>query len=171
MKLISKIFTRFKTNSKALAFANYVIDDYKSLEIKINKLREIMFNLSQARRKNQADERIEYVNHINRLLNYIDSNLDTFIFDYADLKKFINYNQEAKFTNKTKEQINQALSTKNMIRKELEIIIKNFKNMSKKLDNIPTKEIIKRINEILLFEKSGKTRKRLTSIISYPCWR
>lgn len=53
MRLFEKMTKILKDNDRAESYADYVIDDYKCLEIKINKLREIMSNLSKSRRKDK----------------------------------------------------------------------------------------------------------------------
>lgn len=145
MKLFEKMNKILKDNSLAESYADCVIDDYKSMQIKINKLKEVMTKLSQARRKDQANNRIELVKSLYRTLSYIENGFDEFEYNYIDLCHLIILHENMKLTPKINTKVSFAVNTKNELRKEFETIYRNFKSMAKKLEDIPMKEILSRM--------------------------
>ena len=143
-----------RDNDLAESFAEYVIDDYKSLEVKLNKWREVSSILSQTRRKNQADERKELVEHLFRILDYFETSYTTYLYDLYDLCCYLKNNPNINPTKKVSNKLLLAINTKMQLRKELETIYRNFKSMAKKLDDIPLKEILKRMREVFDFNST-----------------
>lgn len=171
MRLFEKLTKQTKDISLVSSYADYVIDNYNSILKKINKFKEVMENLSHSRRKDQAEERENFVEHLFRILSYIDNSFDFYFYDLFDLIKLLENHPELKLNKKTNQQVSYALSTKGLIRKEYETIYHNFKNMAKKLDNIPMKEMLKKMREV--FERDENSRKLRTFRnirISYPNW-
>lgn len=151
MRLFKKMTKILKDNDLAESYADYVIDDYKCLEIKINKLREIMSNLSKSRRKDQASERKELIEGVYRILSYIENSFDEFEYNYIDLCHLLKLNPDLQLTHKVSKKVEFAISTKNELRKDFETIYRNFKNLAKGFDDIPMKEILKLMREVFDF--------------------
>ena len=171
MNLIKKISKILKDNSLAESYSKYVIDDFKSMKIKINKLKEVMIQLSQTRRKNQANERHELVEQLFRMLRYIEISWDTYEYDFIDLNHLLKLHENMNLTTKINEQVSYALNTKNELKKEFETIYKNFQNMAKKLDDIPMKEVLKRMREVFGFDECNDLTKPVRKVIvTYPSW-
>lgn len=160
MRLFEKMTKILRENDLAKSYAEYVIDDYKSLEVKLNKWREVSLTLSKTRRKNQVNERKELVEHLFRILDYFESSYTTYIYDLYDLCHYLKNNPSINPTKKASNKILLAINTKQQLRKEFETIYTTFKNMAKKLDDIPMKEILKRMREVFDFN-STKTNEEL----------
>lgn len=154
MRLFEKMTKILRDNDLAESYAKYVDDDYKSLQIKINKLKEVMTNLSQTRRKDQVKERKELVEHLFRILEYIDNSLCTYEYDFIDLSHLLKLRPDMQLTNKINNKVLNAINSKTQLRKEFEIIYRNFKNMAKKFDDIPMKEILKLMREVFDFNST-----------------
>lgn len=152
MRLFEKMTKILKDNNLAESYADYVIDDYKSVKVKLEKWHEISSALSKTRKKNQKHEREKIVWHLIRILSYLENSLDEFEYDYIDLCHLLKLNPNLQLTHKVSKKVEFAISTKNELRKEFETIYKNFKNMAKKFDDIPMKEILKLMREVFDFE-------------------
>ena len=172
MRLFEKLTKQTKDISLVSSYADYVIDDYDTILNKINKFKEVMETLSHSRRKDQSKERENLVEHLFRILSYIDNNFDFYFYDLIDLIKFLENHPELKLNKKTNQHISNALSTKGLIKKEFETIYHNFKNMAKKLDNIPLKEMLKKMSEVFSFDENieNKISSKTRIIITYPSW-
>lgn len=171
MRIFEKLTKQTKEISLVSSYADYVIDDYNTILNKINKFKEVTETLSHSRRKDQAKERENLAEHLFRILTYIDNNLDFYFYDLIDLIKFLENHPELILNKKTNQHIDFALRTKGLIKKEYETIYHNFKNMAKKLDNIPMKEMLKKMSEV--FEREENSRKlkpRKQCKICYPSW-
>ncbi len=151
MKLFEKMNKILRDNSKAESYSQYVIEDFKSVENKLEKWHEISHTLLTTRKKSETKNREELVYHLLRILDYIEGSLDTFEYDYIDLCQLIRINPDMNLKTKINEQVSYALSTKSELKKQFGIIYKNFQNMAKKLDDIPMKEILKRMREVFDF--------------------
>lgn len=171
MRLFEKMNKILRDNSKAESYSLYVIDDFKSVEKKLEKWHEISHSLSITRKKSETKNREELVCHLFRILDYIESSLDTYDYDYVDLCQLIKINPEMNLTTKINKQVSYALSTKSELKKQFEIIYKNFQNMAKKFDDIPMKEILKRMRKVFGFEEyKDLTKPDRRTIVSYPSW-
>ena len=73
MGLIKKLNQNLRDNEFAKTYSNYVIKNYENLENnEINKLREIMIEISNTKRKDNAKEREKLVLSLFKILDYID---------------------------------------------------------------------------------------------------
>ena len=151
MNLIEKLTKKTQDNSLTNSYCDYVLDDYKSMKVKIDKLKEVLTTLSETRRKDQGLERYELISHLFRVLDYIESGYEDYLYDYHDLKKHLRINSNMKLKEKTLLNVQKAFQTKNLIKKDFEIIYKNFKNISKGFEDIPMKRILKRMREAFDF--------------------
>ena len=152
MLLIEKMNKIVKDNNLAESYADYVIADYKSMKVKLEKWHETSSVLSKTRRKNEAHEREKIVLHLKRILSYIENGLDEFEYNYIDLCHLLKLNPDIQLIPKISKKVEFAINTKNEIKKEFENIYRNFKNMAKKFDDIPMKEILKLMREVFDFE-------------------
>ena len=152
MSLLKRINKILKDDELTYSYSNYVIHDYENIMVKINKFKEVMTTLSNTRRKNQAQERKELVEHLFRILKYIDISLETYTYDLVDLCVYVKNNQDMNPSHKTIKQKECALNTKVKLTQEFETIYINFKNMTKKLDNIPMKELLTSMRKIFDFK-------------------
>ncbi len=160
MRLFEKMNKIIKDNLLE-SYSDYVIDDYKSMQVKINKLKEVMTNLSKARRKDQAKERSELVEQLFRILEYIDNSLD-YEYNLIDLCHLLKLHSDMQLTPKVSKQVSYAINTKNELRKDYETIYRNFKNMAKKFDDIPMKEILKCMREVFDFDNINQNESNHT---------
>ena len=138
MTLIKKIINFYNHNSNADYESTFVINDYNGIMIKLNKLRKIIDNLSKLRKKNQAQEREELIDHLYRTLYYVKGDYKNYLFDLYDLKNFLKLNLDIKLKKKIQNQIDVALKTKSMLRKEFETIYNNFTNTAKNNERLFT---------------------------------
>jgi len=153
MSLLKRINKILKDDEITSYYSISVIDDFKSIMVKINKFKEVMSTLNNTRRKNQSNERKELVEHLLRLLKYIEMGLDTYTYDLVDLCVYVKNNHDMRPTSKTSAQLEYALNTKVELTKEFETLYTNFKNMAKKLDNIPLNEMLTKMRNIFDFSK------------------
>ncbi len=151
MNLIDKLTKKSNDNNLINSYCDYIFDDYESMKIKINKLKEILSTLSETRKKNLSQEREELVDDLFRALDYIESGNEDYLYDYHDLKKLLKNNSNMKLKEKTLLNIQKAFQTKNLIKHDFEIIYKNFKNIAKGFEDIPMKRILKGMREAFDF--------------------
>ena len=107
MNLIKKTFQILKDNDLTESYADYVIDNYNSMQVKINKLREILTNISKLRRKNQTKERMELIESFDKVLSYIENSFGEYEYDYIDLCHLLKTNKDLKLTAKIKNKQNK----------------------------------------------------------------
>ena len=81
-----------------------------------------------------------------------ENGLDEFEYNYIDLCHLLKLNPDIQLIPKISKKVEFAINTKNEIKKEFENIYRNFKNMAKKFDDIPMKEILKLMREVFDFE-------------------
>ena len=154
MRIFEKMNQILKDNERIEVYNEAVIKTYKSMSVRTNKLKEILTQLSFARRKNQKEEREDIINSLFSILTYTESKYEEYLFELYDLCTLLLDNPEMNLTPKNSRQLKFAINTKIELRKEFEIIYRNFKNMAKKFDDIPMKEILKKMREV--FGLDGK---------------
>ena len=168
--MIKQIIKRHKENSKFEYYSHCVISEYKGLKVKINKLRSILISLSEKRKNSQSEERKEIVKHLFTFLNQIKSNYKFYLLELYDLRKLIK-DANIYYKPKTKKQIYEALNTKSKIQQDFEAIYHNFKNMAKKLPDLPMKELLTTMQHsfnLSSFELNNN--KVLKAVATYPNW-
>ena len=155
MSLIEKITNQQILNKNAKYESSFVLKDYESLMVKINKVREILQNLSALRDKNQSDERYEQINHLCRILEYIKNNYESYLCDLHDLNNFLKINPNIKLKSKIKTQVDEALKTKSKIINHFETIYKNFKNTAKNINaKLPLNMVLSKMQECFYFNNT-----------------
>ena len=152
MRIFEKMNQALKDNERIEVYNNSVIQSYKSMLVRINKTKEILTRLSNTRRKNQKEEREDIINSLFTILSYTESKYEDYLFELYDLCTLLLDNPDMNITAKNRKQLIFAINTKIQIRKDFETIYKNFKNMAKGFDDIPMKEILKRMREVFKFD-------------------
>ena len=154
MRLFEKMTNILRDNTIAETYSKYVLDDYKSMLVKLNKLKEILTTLSQTRRKNQTEDRNELINHFLRVLEYIKNNLESYNYDLNDLCYILKLNPNLNLTHKNSKIVLSAINSKIEMRKDFETIYSNFKSTAKKFDDIPMNYVLKQMREIFGFNNT-----------------
>jgi len=171
MLLIKKLVNYYKNNSEADYNSTFVINAYISLNVKINKLKDILKKLSNTRNKKDVEERKELIKHLFRLLEYIGDSYSYYLLDLADLKNFLKAKSNIKLKNNIKQQVAEAIISKSKIQKEFETIYHNFKNTAKKIPGIPMREILTKMRSSFYFNNAKlKLEQKLKAFLTYPSW-
>ena len=158
MGLIKKMNENLRNNNLAKFYAEDVLQDYESMKIKTDVLREIMDRISKARRKDQFKERESLVLRLYKVLDYIDMGHATYISDYADLRYLIKSKPDIRLMPGIRKKISTALNSKNLLRQDFETIYRNFKSMAKSFEDIPMKDILKHMRDCFNFNTDNENK-------------
>ena len=159
MTLFERAINNLENNSRISSFADDVLLDYESLKIRIERLRELISELSQTRRKNQANERLEIVEAIFRILDYIDDEHFEYLYDLNELCFLLERKPNICLSQKNATTLNLLLASKIEIRKEFEKLYVNFKKLAKNFDDVPMKSILSRMRETFDFDSKQQNEK------------
>ena len=155
MRLFEKMNKNSIQNNRLSVYVDYVISDYKFVMVRVNKLKEIITELSHTRKSSQAQERENLCNSLLTILDMVSDKYYCYLFDLSDLVFFLLNNQDMQAEKRVSQKAMEALDSKKLLRNEFETIYRNFKSMAKKLDNVPMNQILKAMREAFDFE--GKT--------------
>lgn len=158
MELIKKLNQNLKINKLISNYSNYAIEDFESLQVKINKLREIFIELSNSRGKHKSAEREKLILHLFRVLDYIDVNYSNYLGSMKDLNDMLKNTTYIKLSASTNKKIAQAHSTKSELIKNFVTIYKNFKSLAKGFDDIPMKAILTRMQDCFNFNTNNENK-------------
>lgn len=159
MRLFEKVIKSEKDTAPISSYSNLVLKDIENLEIRINKLKELMTTLSKTRKKNQAREREIISEHFFQVLKYISDCYLEYLSDLEylhDLYSLLKTKPELELSQKVQQKVDLAFNSKVKIRKEFENIYINFKSLAKNFDNIPMKAILSKMREVFGFENNQK---------------
>lgn len=168
MRLLEKRIKTIKHNKTISYYTDCVFHEHNSMRVRIKKLKEIIAELSETRKTSQTHERIVLCDRIMKTLKIIEDKYELYMLEYYDLDKYLKESSDLQTKNKIIEKANLALHTKVEIREDFETIYRNFKNMAKRLNNIPMEEILTRIREV--FEKECNIKPKTRLQICYPSW-
>jgi DNA repair exonuclease SbcCD nuclease subunit len=141
MNLLKKLTS--KKTVKENYFNFYLNDQISNLKLHI-------LDLSNCRRKDQKNLRIEKVKQIFRLLDNIESLYLAYLKELANIKA-IKQNNLA-ITEDTEEKIIFMTEKKKSLRQEFEKIYINFKHTAIHLEDIPMNNMLKRMRKAFNFE-------------------
>jgi len=148
MGLIKRITDKAKFNELISFDAEDVFIDYESLKVRINVLKEVMSTLSKTRRKNQANERLELIDDIFRVLDFIDVSYDEYLYDLNTLCGLLEKHPNIYLTPKVSRKVSFVIKSRIEIRKEFEAIYSHFKKLAKGYNDVPMKEILTKMREV-----------------------
>ena len=98
MRLIEKMNKIVKDNERTSIYCECVIKSHKSMMVRINKLKEIMTELSQTRKTSQSKERFELSKRFLLVLQFTEAQYENYWLEMSDLLDLIQYNTNLNLT-------------------------------------------------------------------------